>query len=219
MRIVHHVIKRAASCRTLERKAQQQFGIVSREYQVMAFQHHQCITSAVIREAIKWAERTKPRKYHNKQRVKIMSESQLAIGIDPGVKTGIAVADDGKLQSVASATITAAMQMVLALKDQSPMVYIEDARKRTWFGNADARQARSGAGTREGVGSVKRDCGIWEQFCIEQGVAYQLVHPAANKTKLDTETFNRITGWRAKTNEHSRDAAMLVYQRVVKEVV
>lgn len=148
-----------------------------------------------------------------------MSDSQLAIGIDPGVKTGIAVADDGKLQSVESATITAAMQMVLALKDQNPTVYIEDARKRTWFGNADARQARSGSGIREGVGSVKRDCGIWEQFCIEQGVAYQLVHPAANKTKLDAETFNRITGWRAKTNEHSRDAAMLVHMRVVKGAV
>ena len=145
-----------------------------------------------------------------------MSESQLAIGIDPGVKTGIAVADHGKLQSVASATITAAMQMVLAVKDQGPMVYIEDARKRTWFGGADARQARSGAGIREGVGSVKRDCGIWEQFCIEQKIAYQLVHPAANKTKLDSDHFWRITGWAGKTNEHSRDAAMLVYMRKVK---
>ena len=177
----------------------------------MAFQHHQCITSAVIREAIAWAERTKPRKYHNKQRVKIMSESQLAIGIDPGVKTGIAVAVDGKLQSVASATITAAMQMVLAVKDQGPMVYIEDARKRSWFGKMDAEVAKYGAAVREGAGSVKRDCGIWEQFCIEQKIAYQLVHPAANATKLDAETFNRITGWRAKTNEHGRDAAMLVH--------
>ena len=87
MRIVCRGMQCGASCSTLALSQQQQFGIVSREYQVMAFQHHQCITSAVIREAIAWAERTKPRKYHNKQMVKIMSESQLAIGIDPGVKT------------------------------------------------------------------------------------------------------------------------------------
>ena len=32
----------------------------------------------------------------------------------------------------------------------SLQLIIEDARKRTWFGGADARQARSGAGIREG---------------------------------------------------------------------
>ena len=180
------------------------------------FGYHNRIGSAVIREAIAWADREKPRKYHSKQRTRIMSESRLAIGIDPGVKTGIATALDGKLQSVTSATITTAMQMVLAVKDQNPMVYIEDARKRTWFGGADARQARSGAGVREGVGSVKRDCSIWEDWCVENGIAYLMVHPAANKTKLDANDFNRITGWRAKTNEHARDAGMLVHQRVVK---
>lgn len=183
------------------------------------FQHHTSITSAVISEAIDHAQHENHHKYHSKQRERIVSKSALAVGIDPGVKTGIATALNGDLQSVASMTITAAMEFVLSIKDQNPTLYIEDARKRTWFGGADDRMARSGAGTREGVGSIKRDCSIWEQWCIEQRIAYHLIHPAANKTKLDAQTFGRITGWTAKTNEHGRDAAMLVFQRVIKVAV
>lgn len=137
----------------------------------------------------------------------------LQIGIDAGVNTGVAVAVDGVLQSVQSMTITQAMQLVFAVLHQSPTLYIEDARKRTWFGGMDAKQAKHGAGVREGVGSVKRDCQIWEDFCKEQGIEFVLVHPAANKTKLDAKDFGRITKWEGRTNEHGRDAAMLVFGR------
>lgn len=139
----------------------------------------------------------------------------IQIGIDCGVNTGFAVAENGALLRVESLTITKAMEAVKDLhsKYKDIVVRIEDARKRTWFGNADTRQARSGAGIREGVGSVKRDCSIWEQFCIEQGIKYDLVHPAANATKTQSDYFKKITGWSGRTNEHSRDAAMLVYGR------
>jgi hypothetical protein len=81
---------------------------------------------------------------------------KIKIGIDCGVNTGFAVAIDGILTRVESMTITQAMEAVKELHKQHPnlIVRIEDARKRTWFGNADARQAKSGAGTREGVGSL-----------------------------------------------------------------
>ena len=32
-------------------------------------------------------------------------------------------------------------------------------------------------------------------------------------TKLSAEQFRRITGWTEQTNEHGRDAAMLVFGR------
>ncbi|WP_288401709.1 hypothetical protein [uncultured Acinetobacter sp.] len=139
---------------------------------------------------------------------------KIKIGIDCGVNTGFAVAIDGILTRVESMTITQAMEAVKELHKQHPnlIVRIEDARKRTWFGDADARQAKSGAGTREGVGSVKRDCSIWEQFCIEQNIKFDLVHPAANITKTKDAYFKRLTGWKDRTNEHGRDAAMLVHQ-------
>ncbi|WP_151963450.1 hypothetical protein [Acinetobacter oleivorans] len=150
--------------------------------------------------------------------------SKILIGVDTGVHTGFAVAFDqgngGQLHEVESLTITLAMSKVLELAKEygkeNLMLFIEDARLRTWFGNADARQARSGAGVREGIGSVKRDAQIWEQWCIEQGLKYKMIHPAANKTKTDAKYFLKVTGWAERTNEHARDAAMLVFGRYAK---
>ncbi|MBJ8449534.1 hypothetical protein I6M73_15980 [Acinetobacter pittii] len=150
--------------------------------------------------------------------------SKVLIGIDTGVNTGFAVAFDqgkgGQLQEVESLTITQAMSKVLEFAAENGkenlMLFIEDARLRTWFGNADARQARSGAGVREGIGSVKRDAQIWEDWCKEQGLKYKMIHPAANKTKTDAKYFSKLTGWAKRTNEHARDAAMLVFGRYAK---
>ena len=146
------------------------------------------------------------------------------IGIDTGVNTGYAVAEDkgngGELFEVRSLTITQAMsrtlEFVVHYGKENVCLFIEDARKRTWFGNADARQARSGAGVREGIGSVKRDAQIWEDWCTEQDIKFVLVHPAANATKKKSTDFKRMTGWVGRTNEHARDAAMLVFKRFAK---
>ena len=63
----------------------------------------------------------------------------------------------------------------------------------------------------QGVGSVKRDATIWEDFLKDLGVKFEMVAPKMNVTKLTQETFKRYTGWKKLTNEHGRDAAMLVF--------
>lgn len=141
---------------------------------------------------------------------------KILIGIDTGVHTGFAVAFDhgegGVLQKVQSLSITQAMQSVLEYEDEHDlkdiMLYIEDARKRTWF--------TGGREKAQGVGSVKRDAQIWEDWCKEQGINFKLIHPAANATKKKVEDFTRMTGWTGRTNEHGRDAAMLVFKRYWK---
>lgn len=141
---------------------------------------------------------------------------KILIGIDTGVHTGFAVAFDhgegGELQIVQSLSITQAMQSVLEYEDEHDlkdiMLYIEDARKRTWF--------TGGREKAQGVGSVKRDAQIWEDWCKEQGINFKLIHPAANATKKKVEDFTRMTGWAGRTNEHGRDAAMLVFKRYWK---
>ena len=141
---------------------------------------------------------------------------KILIGIDTGVHTGFAVAFDhgegGELQKVQSLSITQAMQSVLEYEDEHDlkdiMLYIEDARKRTWF--------TGGREKAQGVGSVKRDAQIWENWCKEQGINFKLIHPAANATKKKAEDFTRMTGWTGRTNEHGRDAAMLVFKRYWK---
>ena len=141
---------------------------------------------------------------------------KILIGIDTGVHTGFAVAFDhgegGVLQKVESLSITQAMQSVLEYEDEHDlkdiMLYIEDARKRTWF--------TGGREKAQGVGSVKRDAQIWEDWCKEKGINFKLIHPAANATKKKVEDFTRMTGWTGRTNEHGRDAAMLVFKRYWK---
>ena len=152
---------------------------------------------------------------------------KILIGIDTGVHTGFAVAIDrgngGELEQVESLSITQAMSQVnKCIQDwgiQNVSLYIEDARKRTWFGSMDARQAKSGAGVREGVGSVKRDAQIWEDWCKENQINFKMIHPKNNSTKYKADTFKKITGWTGRTNEHARDAAMLVFRRFYKPAI
>ena len=63
----------------------------------------------------------------------------------------------------------------------------------------------------QGVGSVKRDCTIWEDFLKDLNVSFEMVAPKRNVTKLTHEQFVRLTGYDKRTNEHNRDAAMLVF--------
>ena len=142
--------------------------------------------------------------------------TKILIGIDTGVNTGFAVAADrgngGELEQVESLSITQAMDKVKELIEQwgisNVCLYIEDARKRTWF--------TGGREKSQGVGSVKRDAQIWEDWCTEQDIKFVLVHPAANATKKKATDFKRMTGWIGRTNEHARDAAMLVFKRFAK---
>jgi hypothetical protein len=143
--------------------------------------------------------------------------SRYRIGIDPGVATGYATWDriERRLVTVCSMPIHEAMDEVRGTHRAGLLhsVVFEDAHQRKWFGGADARQARSGAGIREGVGSVKRDCTIWRDFLTAQGITFQAIKPAAGSTKWDADTFARMTGWTAQTNNHGRDAALLVIGR------
>ena len=136
--------------------------------------------------------------------------ANIVIGIDAGVHTGFARAFDGVLSEVKTYTIVEAMNDLLfyCKNGRSPdgvKIYIEDARKRKWV--------TGGREKLQGVGSVKRDCAIWQEFCECHGFEYELVAPKNNRTKLDAQQFARLTGWTARTNEHSRDAAMLIFGR------
>lgn len=138
----------------------------------------------------------------------------LIVGIDPGVTTGVAVWDRTArvLTSVGSMTICAAMEHVKSLHQGVGVeVWLEDASQRTWFGNADARQEKYGAGIREGVGSVKRDCSIWREFCEMHKISYKAVKPASGATKWTAEQFALRTKWQGRTNNHGRDAACIVW--------
>jgi hypothetical protein len=132
------------------------------------------------------------------------------VGIDPGVNTGWAVWDTIGRKLVAVETIRIHEAILRLQADPPAMVIVEDARLRKWYGSADARQARSGAGIREGVGSVKRDCSILDDFLTSAGIPHRMQAPARSATKIPADRFAAMSGWVGRCSQHGRDAAMLV---------
>lgn len=143
---------------------------------------------------------------------------EIFIGIDTGVNTGIALwnATARAFELVECVKIHTAMQLVANLATEHGgrlEVRVEDARQRKWIKTRGPREDRARL---QGAGSVKRDCTIWEEYLIDLGVNYRMVPPKNNKTKLDAKQFRTWTGWSKQTNEHGRDAAMLVFGIVAR---
>ena len=134
------------------------------------------------------------------------------IGIDPGKKTGFAVWDhDARyLAEVSTMSITQAMEKVRMMADilgrENIRMYIEDARKRKWYG-------RTGRERLKGAGSICRDSTIWDDFCRELGVQFRGITPRSDHDILHAQQFKAITGWQGLTSNHARDAACLVFGR------
>ena len=136
------------------------------------------------------------------------------VGIDPGVTTGYAVwdVDAQALVDVSSLKICDAMLRLHVMHKAQPvhMVVFEDARLRTWFGTK-GREALQGAG------SIKRDCQIWADWLGIVGCPYKQVSPHQKGAKVDADRFEKLTRWTGRTNEHGRDAAMLVWRQTVSQ--
>ena len=137
------------------------------------------------------------------------------IGIDPGMNTGLAVWDTTSRQflDIRCSGIVAEMDYLEELRRERGigLVVFEDARQRTWIPRErDIRQVK---GRAMGAGSVKRDCSIWEEWCEARSIQYIASRPKTGMTKLTDAYFRGITGYDRRTNEHGRDAAMLVFQR------
>ena len=49
------------------------------------------------------------------------------------------------------------------------------------------------------------------EFLGELGAPYKSISPHGKGRKLTAPEFARLTGWKARTNNHGRDAAMLVF--------
>ncbi len=145
------------------------------------------------------------------------------IGIDPGVHTGVAVYINGKLTYMATPAmpILAAIDLVLSYqtalyeremdgKSGSLLVIFEDARMIGGIGGA-RRGSKADTARLRGAGSVQRDCGIWDEFLTKHQIEHRKISPRQKGAKLSAEKFKSVTGWTAATNQHSRDAAMLVW--------
>lgn len=131
------------------------------------------------------------------------------IGIDTGTHTGVAVwnREERRFEILVEMKIHKAMFLVneyVKAAGDKVLVRVEDARKRNKFGERSEFKL-------QGAGSVKRDSTIWEDYLIDLKIDYNMVAPQHNHTKLSSDAFAKLTGYRERTNEHNRDAAMLVF--------
>lgn len=141
------------------------------------------------------------------------------IGIDPGTHTGFAVWDSTSRSflEVATYPLWKAMDEVrkwnyTCLAQQTELVIIfEDARKRTWF--QKDRNSSEYRGHLMGAGAAKRDAAIWEEFLSGNRILFQAHKPRAGMTKWSAAYWAGVTGWKGRTSEHARDAALLVLGR------
>jgi len=139
----------------------------------------------------------------------------IVVGIDPGVTTGYAEWDAAARRLVACAglKIHEAMRRIAVLHaaGQLSHVIFEDARLRTWFGDRKRMSREEEIKRLQGAGSVKRDSTIWEDFLTDHGIPFRALSPQEKGAKYDASQFKRLTGWDQPTNEHGRDAGLLVF--------
>lgn len=128
-----------------------------------------------------------------------------AIGIDAGTKTGFAVWNIRAKQfyKIETIPIHRALELVKDYHMQTSItVIVEDARQVKFKTSPEKAQ---------GAGSVKRDAAIWEAFLKDHGIPHEMKRPNKSITKWSEEMFRKTTKFIGQTNEHGRDAAMLVY--------
>ena len=132
----------------------------------------------------------------------------LILGIDPGANTGVAHFVDGELARLET---IAPHQIERTLREAMPArVVFEDSRlqSHTWTrgksGAASAKMARN-------VGQVDAWCTLITSICGELGIPAHGISPAAKGGKMSAASFDRVTGWAARSNQHERDAAMVAF--------
>jgi hypothetical protein len=143
------------------------------------------------------------------------AKPDLFIGIDSGTHTGIAVWIKPKqtFELIKTVPIHVAMEMVRERKDRIMLVRVEDPRQRgaeklTRF---DPESVKKYVAKLQGVGSVKRDASIWEDFLTDLKIPFDMCRPGSKITKWTPEYFKTVTKYTGRTTNHSRDAAMLIY--------
>ena len=147
----------------------------------------------------------------------------LAIGIDPGVNTGVAVWNTvlKQFKIIQTMPIHQAMKYIEKNQNYIAEVIVEDARKATY-----GRHTMLDASARQGAGSIKRDCKIWDDYLLYLGAPYRMFRPDktrnsyaswGKRSKLNKDQkaailtrWRKMTGWNRRCSELARVASMLV---------
>ena len=131
------------------------------------------------------------------------------LGIDPGTNTGMAIRNvvTGDIEKLWTSNFWEAYHYAInnALCWRGVVVEVPDT-KRVFHKAAGGLQQIQRTAVR--VGGVLREAELLAQGIEQQNIPVLRVNP---RGKINAEKFNSITGWKHKSNEHSRDAGMLTF--------
>ena len=125
------------------------------------------------------------------------------IGIDPGVKTGFAKIENGEIW-VQTLNFYEVLSLLDTYKKQEIKVYIEVPENRhVWHAKGAAFN----------VGMAVREAELLAGEIKKRGIDTVLISPKQKGPKWDKKAFQKITGLKNQTNQHERDAIMLIWGR------
>lgn len=145
-----------------------------------------------------------------------MESKKITLGIDPGTQTGVATFIDGSLHQIQTMTHAQVLAVLVGstINGKVTHVIFEDANlQKPVFARAGAN-ARMMLKIAQNVGEVKFMCKEILRVCGEQNIACHGVSPLAKGKKLDAGQFVKRTGWKPRTSQHGRDAAMVAFDRM-----
>lgn len=135
----------------------------------------------------------------------------MIVGIDPDIeKNGIATLSEKGLQ-LNNLAFVHVMDFIKLHKDEIKCVYIEAGwfnKKSSWH---TANNMSVAAKIGKSVGQNHAAGMLLEQSIKHEGLKVVLVKPT--KSKLDARSFEQLTKYKGKTNQETRDAAMLLIGR------
>lgn len=129
------------------------------------------------------------------------------LGMDPGASTGCAIYRGGVLallETIAPEDIADYITQV-----GPDRVIFEDSRlqSKVWTpvkGAAALKVARN-------IGEIDAWCRLITAVCERYSITAHGISPLGKGAKTDAARFAAITGWTGKSNEHTRDAAMVAH--------
>ena len=130
------------------------------------------------------------------------------IGMDPGMNTGVAIYQAGKLEVLMTIS---PLEIHALLKGFEPArVVFEDSRLQSHIWNRMLKAAAAAKVARN-VGQIDAWCYLITEHCERLKIAAHGISPAGKGAKLNAAKFQELTGWTGPSNQHTRDAAMVAW--------
>lgn len=148
-----------------------------------------------------------------------MKSKGIYIGIDPGVDTGVCVwdADQQTILRLDTLGFWSVIGLLSAYKNQHGellSVVIEDPnlnKAMHWQQKKSVRGFNPATKIAQNVGQNKKEAELIIKYLEANQFSYEAIRPVTRK--IGARVFKHLSGYKDRTNQHVRDAAMLVINR------